>query len=111
MVATAANSTDYRGFLQDVAAAKNRVLLIDYDGTVAPFSADRRRARPYPPVPPLLQQIMNNCQTRLIIVSGRSAREIPRLLGIYPSPEIWGSHGMERLHGDGHYEEFNVNED
>jgi trehalose 6-phosphate phosphatase len=98
-------------FFREIAAATTRVLLIDYDGTVAPFSADRGHARPYPAVPALLRQIMAGCSTRLIIVSGRSAREIPRLLGIYPAPEIWGSHGVEKLHSNGRYEECNVNDE
>jgi trehalose-phosphatase len=71
---------------------------------VAPFSADRRRAFPYPSVPELLRQILTNCNTRLIMVSGRSASTIVPLLGLDPQPEIWGTYGIERLHADGRYE-------
>ncbi len=78
---------------------------------MAPFTRDRRRASPYSSVPGLLSQIMMTCSTRLIIVSGRSAREIPRLLRIQPLPEIWGSHGVERLHPDGRYEELDVSDE
>src|SRR5262249_46931888 len=87
-----------------------RVLMLDYDGTVAPFSRDRRKASPYPSVPELLAEIMT-CGTRLIIVSGRSARDIPRLLRILPPPEIWGNYGVERLYPDGRYEESNVSDE
>ena len=93
-------------FFNTVAAAKARVLLLDYDGTVAPFSADRRRAFPYPDIPKLLRQIMTSCSTRLIVISGRAAHEIPALLGLNPAPEIWGTHGVERMHADGRYEEI-----
>jgi trehalose-phosphatase len=79
------------------------VLLLDYDGTIAPFSANRHRALPYPTVPELLDCIMSTCHTRVALITGRSAREIPSLLGINPHPEIWGTYGMERLRPNGEY--------
>ena len=108
----AAVSSKYQTlFLKEVAAAKNRVLLLDYDGTMAPFSADRQRALPYPNVSDLLRQIMISCRTRLIIVSGRAASEIPPLLGLNPAPEIWGTYGVERINMDGSYEEIRVTDE
>src|SRR5438552_18809169 len=111
MRATAVVSAAYNDFFKSLTAAKQGVLMLDYDGTVAPFSRDRRHASPYPGIPELLAEIMRTCSTRLIIVSGRSARDIPRLLGIQPPPEIWGSHGVERLYPDGRYEEIDVNDE
>ena len=108
-VSTSAANIDQEGsFLRQVGAAKKRVLLLDYDGTLAPFSPNRHRAFPYPGVPDLLRQIMTTCQTRLIVVSGRAAREVIPLLGLAPPPEIWGTHGLERLHPDGRYEHADV---
>src|SRR5688572_20553277 len=104
MSKTAVETIDCSWFFDSVAAAKNRVLLLDYDGTVAPFCVDRRRAFPYPPLPGLLRQIMTTCNTRLIVVSERSALTIASLLGLDPQPEIWGTYGIERLHADGRYE-------
>ena len=92
-------------FFRQVEAAKSRILLIDYDGTVAPFNADRHRAKPYPKIPEFLRCIMTTCGTRLIVVSGRAAREVPPLLGLSPSPEIWGTHGIEKIDANGRYEE------
>ena len=106
MCGASTGNNDHISFFNDVSAAKARVLLLDYDGTVAPFSADRGQAFPYPAIPELLQQIMLSCGTRLIVVSGRSAREIPALLRLDPVPEIWGTHGVERMHPDGRYEEI-----
>jgi trehalose-phosphatase len=111
MTKTAAKVTGYSRFMQDVAAAKERVLILDYDGTIAPFSTHRLRAFPYPGVPDLLHQIMKNCQTRLIVASGRAAHELIPLLGMLPPPEIWGTHGAERVYADGRYEEIEVTED
>lgn len=84
--------------------AQERALLLDYDGTLAPFAADRVNAFPYAGVPPLLEQIMKTCGTRVVLISGRSAHDVPRLIGVDPLPEVWGSHGLERLHPDGRYE-------
>jgi trehalose-phosphatase len=108
---TAAKVSGYARFLCDVAAANERVLIVDYDGTIAPFSAHRLRSFPYPGVPDLLHQIMTNCRTRLIIASGRAAHEVIPLLGMIPPPEIWGTHGAERVYADGRYEELEVTPD
>ncbi len=90
-------------FFDQLSDARQRVLLLDYDGTIAPFCVQRNRAFPYPTVPELLDCIMSTCRTRVSLISGRAAREIPPLLGIHPHPEIWGTHGMERLYPDGRY--------
>jgi trehalose-phosphatase len=91
-------------FFREVAAARKRVLVVDYDGTIAPFTANRRKAFPYPDVPPLLTQIMQSCGTRVILVSGRAAHGVAPLLGLDPAPETWGTYGLERLYADGRYE-------
>jgi trehalose-phosphatase len=70
-------------------------LLADYDGTLAPFRVERHLAYPYAGVPELLQQLGKN-RVRVGIVSGRSAHEVQRLLGVN-TIEIWGLHGGERL--------------
>ncbi len=58
---------------------------------------------PYPWVPELLESIASEGRVRIVIISGRLAREIPPLLGMHTPPEIWGSHGLERLLADGDY--------
>jgi trehalose 6-phosphate phosphatase len=88
-------------FLQDVGHSKQSVLLIDYDGTLAPFSVDRQKAVPYPGVGSTLQEIVDSGRTRLVIVTGRRADEVNPLLGLHPEPEVWGSHGLQRLRQDG----------
>lgn len=93
----------YAAFLERVQSAPRKVLLLDYDGTLAPFSVDREHAFPYPKVPELLSGILAT-GTRLVLISGRIAREALLLTGVHPHPEIWGSHGLERLKPDGTYE-------
>jgi len=101
----------YSRFMHDVAEAKQRVLILDYDGTISPHSAHRLRARPYSGVPELLHRIMTACQTRLIVASGRAAHELISVLGMIPPPEVWGTHGAERVYADGRYEEIEVTEE
>lgn len=90
-------------FFNQLRQASSRLLLLDYDGTLAPFTPDRMRAFPYRDIPELISRIMA-ANTRVVLISGRSARELLFLSGIHPQPEIWGSHGAERLFADGSYE-------
>jgi trehalose-phosphatase len=87
-------------FLKALAHAPARALLLDYDGTLAAFHIDPGQATPYPGIPALLRQIQQFAGTRLAIVTGRRAQEIPRLLGL-KHLEVWGCHGQERLYPDG----------
>lgn len=95
------NQVELERFMSAVGCSRLAALLLDYDGTLAPFSADRHRGLPYPGVVRLLQEIMAEGRTRVVVITGRSALEVISLLGIYPAPEIWGSHGLQRLRPDG----------
>lgn len=92
---------DFPEFLHDIAAAPERILLLDYDGTLAPFQIRPELARPYPEVLTVLSNILRAGGTRVVIVSGRRAEELLPLLPLDRRPEIWGSHGRERLQPDG----------
>jgi trehalose-phosphatase len=97
-------------FLDHLEQAEQSALLLDYDGTLAPFTVDRRRAFPYPAIPGLLRRIMETGRTRLVLITGRAAHELRPLLGLDPAPEIWGAHGLERLLPDGEYRVAELNE-
>lgn len=79
----------------------NSVLLLDYDGTLAPFQIERDRAYPYPGVLPLLEKILASGKTRVIIVSGRAVNEVQALIAPLTGIEIWGAHGLEHQLADG----------
>ena len=87
---------DVDAFFESVAQAPRSALMLDYDGTLAPFRVERDRAVPYPEVIAVLQAIVSAGRTRLFIVTGRKTDDIISLLGIYPSPEIWGLYGRQR---------------
>ena len=88
-------------FWQQLHTASQKVLLLDYDGTLAPFQLKRNKAFPYPGVREILEKIQASAKTRIIIVSGRAVDDLLPLLGLKHLPELWGSHGFERQLPDG----------
>src|SRR5579863_6691505 len=109
-VADAANPVEFERFMSTVAQSPFSVLLLDYDGTLAPFCLDRKHALPYPGMTALLQELIVNGRTRVVIITGRKADELVPLLGVYPLPEVWGCHGLERLRPGGNCERYHVDE-
>jgi trehalose 6-phosphate phosphatase len=104
------NPIEVEQFMKAVARSPVSALLLDYDGTLAPFCLNRQQALPFPGVTELLQEIIANGRTRVVIITGRNAREVIPLLAVHPSPEIWGCHGLERLRPDGSCETPRVGE-
>jgi trehalose 6-phosphate phosphatase len=88
-------------FLDGLSAAPSAVLILDYDGTLAPFQVERNRAFPYPEVLPVLEGIVRQGRTRVIIVTGRPVADMDTLLSPLNHLEIWGSHGIEHRLPDG----------
>ncbi|MEA1990932.1 MAG: hypothetical protein U9N58_01855 [Thermodesulfobacteriota bacterium] len=83
--------------------SKNRALLLDYDGTLAPFRVERDKAVPYFGVRKILEKIIATGGCRGVVISGRSVEDLLPLLGLQIPPEIWGAHGKERFCADGAY--------
>jgi trehalose-phosphatase len=92
---------DFDDFFHRLRRAKSRILMLDYDGTLAPFRVERDEAVPYPGVRTALEAIQASGVCRLIIVSGRAIDDLIPLLGLESVPEIWGCHGWERMLADG----------
>jgi trehalose-phosphatase len=88
-------------FFCALAGARKALLLLDYDGTLAGFRVDRFKARPWAGMRELLAQIQAQGRTRIAVVTGRPAEEVPPMLGLDPPPEVWGLHGAERLYPNG----------
>lgn len=97
-------------FLQTVAQASETLLLLDYDGTLAPFTSERDCAHPYQGVASVLEEIVREGQTRVVVITGRDAADIPVLLNANPCPEVWGIHGLQHLRADGTTETKNLDE-
>jgi trehalose-phosphatase len=84
------------------------MLMLDYDGTLAPFQIERDRAYPYPGIVPILDRIIQSGKTRVFVVSGRPVREVESLLHPLADIEIWGAHGLEHLLADGTYQSTTI---
>ena len=84
----------FRGFAGSTAP----LLLLDYDGTLAPFRVDRFKAKPWAGVSELLNRIQGQTKTQMVFITGRPAAEILPLLGLDAPVEVWGLHGTERLY-------------
>jgi trehalose-phosphatase len=72
------------------------VLMLDYDGTLAPFCKQRMEAVPYPGVLAAIRALLAARHTRTVIVSGRPVSEVAALINSDLDLEIWGAHGWER---------------
>ncbi len=78
-----------------VLGSRHRLLMLDYDGTLAPLVIQRNEAHPLPRSLELLRQISKSAHTTVAIVSGRPLSELESLIG--PLPAIFvGEHGWER---------------
>ncbi len=83
-----------------VLLARHRLLMLDYDGTLAPFHVVRDSALPQTRSLALLRAIAVECETSVAIVSGRPVAELERLLGPLPVTAV-GEHGWELRMPDG----------
>jgi trehalose 6-phosphate phosphatase len=88
------------GFWNAVGASRDRCLVLDYDGTLAPFKEDRMQAFPLEGIPELLADIASTDRTHLAIMTGRPLRELLVLLGDLDIP-VSGSQGTEFRFSDG----------
>lgn len=91
-------------FFESLKAAQRRLLMLDYDGTLAPFTVERDKAYPYPGVELRLDKLIASAKTEVIIISGRALDDLKPLLRLDNFPEMWGSHGWELLSRDGIYD-------
>jgi trehalose 6-phosphate phosphatase len=89
------NNFDFDRFFARVHRADERVLLLDYDGTLAPFNPDPRRAMPLPEVASVVRRVADSPGTRIVIVSGRRLEDLRGPLALLPHAEVWASHGWE----------------
>ncbi|GAA4356342.1 bifunctional alpha,alpha-trehalose-phosphate synthase (UDP-forming)/trehalose-phosphatase [Hymenobacter saemangeumensis] len=73
--------------------AERRLLLLDYDGTLAPFHTNPQRAQPDEELRLLLRALTDNPQNRVVIISGRDRATLTRWLGHLPLDFI-AEHGV-----------------
>jgi len=93
--------TDLDQFFSLLKNAEERILMLDYDGTLAPFHPDRNKAYPYPKAAGIVNRILVDNSCRVVIISGRTIDDLLNLIKFESMPEIWGSHGYEKQLTDG----------
>lgn len=91
-------------FLRALAAAPESLLMLDYDGTLAPFHTERSKALPYAGVLERLARIQSMPGSGFVLVSGRPAAEVVRLMQPLEGFVIYGAHGLEVMEADGQLE-------
>lgn len=86
-----------------IVSTPQRLLLLDYDGTLAPAQSDPAYAKPYDGVRDAIDDILGGSASHVVVMTSRPARELLPLLGLRHRPEIWGLDGWERLLPNGEY--------
>ena len=79
-----------------VARAKRLLLMLDFDGTLAPIVPRPSDARIPDAALPTLRKLQASPHVTLAIVSGRGARDVRALAGL-AGAHYFGSHGRERI--------------
>lgn len=72
--------------------ATNKLLLLDYDGTLVDYSLTPEKAIPSEKLVGILIKLIDKPQTKIIIISGRGHQDIEKLLGHLPM-DIIAEHG------------------
>jgi trehalose 6-phosphate synthase/phosphatase len=79
--------------LESFRAARSRLVLLDYDGTLVPFAPRPRDAVPPPRVVQLVQDLAGAPGTTVAMVSGRSRADLEGFFGRVPGLWLVGEHG------------------
>ena len=91
--------------LQEYTAADKRLLLLDYDGTLAPFTDDPQRATPDDDLIQVLKELAADPHNRVVIISGRDRTALQNWLGHLPINFI-AEHGVWLKKADSEWKLF-----
>lgn len=73
--------------------AANRLIFLDYDGTLAPFIVDPALSKPDVKIKRIIQGFVHDPKNHLVIISGRDKNILEKWLGAY-EVDIIGEHGV-----------------
>jgi len=80
--------------------ADQRLLLLDYDGTLVPFASSPRHARPSAQVREVLGKLASDPRTKVVVISGREREPLEEWLGDLPIDMV-AEHGVWLRSEDG----------
>lgn len=93
----------FQSLFERIVSARRRLLLLDYDGTIASDRLDPENAKPHDGICEILDEILEAESSHIVVITHRPARELLPLLNLRHQPEIYGLNGWERLMPDGSY--------
>ncbi len=86
-------SLPFGALIEAYREAPQRLLLLDYDGTLAPLTARPREAAPDANLLANLSRLTSSPANRVIVLSGRKAADLERWLGAVPRLGLAAEHG------------------
>ena len=98
-----------RQLARDFAAARKRMLFLDYDGTMVPFAEEPRQAVPDAALLKTLKQLCHRPDTTVVIISGRDRETLQKWFGDVGA-ELVAEHGIWIKRNRGHWELAAVSE-
>lgn len=72
---------DRQALLRDFRQAGKRLILLDYDGTLVPFTLDPQAAKPSQKLLDILHQLSADCRSEVCVISGRPQDTLENWLG------------------------------
>ncbi len=75
------SQTSRKELVSDYAKSQNRLLLLDYDGTLVGFKGKPAQAKPDEEIMSLLQSLSSNANNTVVIISGRDRATLEKWLG------------------------------
>lgn len=88
-------------FLARLAESGSALLVLDYDGTIAPYHDHKDQALLVPGVEERLVAIHESRHTRIVINTGRATENLLFIAALPFHVEVWGCHGREHLSAEG----------
>lgn len=79
--------------LKDFEESKERLLFLDYDGTLVPFNSDPQKAKPDQQLLDIISALTAMENTNVIVISGRDKNTLQNWLGHF-DVEFVGEHGV-----------------
>lgn len=84
-----------QGWITEIEKSTNRLMLLDYDGTLVEFQSRPEDAMPSWELLRLLENLNDRTDTKVVIVTGRSSESVDELF-LFPPFEIIAEHGVKR---------------
>src|SRR5690348_16540401 len=84
-----------RHALANLARSPRVLVACDYDGTLAPITADPRSVRPLPEAVTALRALASLPETSTAVISGRALRDLATMSRLPAEIQLIGSHGSE----------------